>query len=63
MKTRKQRALQLRRTIVEGPASLLPGYPFGPLTKEEYDNWAQSYLLPAIDALIPELKKLKKPCT
>jgi hypothetical protein len=62
MKTRKQQALELRRIIVQGPAALLPDYPFGPLTKEQYDNWAESYLLPAIDFLIPELRaRLKKP--
>jgi hypothetical protein len=65
--TKKQKALELRDMILQGPSTIndvqfTPGrlYCSGDTPRKQYDLWVRSWILPRINELIPELKKLEK---
>jgi hypothetical protein len=63
--TRRQRAAELEAMIKNGPAFSDPTM-FGgaPLTVEEvtaqYKRWAETWVLPEVTALVPELKPVTR---
>ena len=59
--TRKDKALALIRSVQQGPK--LTNFDHHELTIEEFEQhykmWSQSWIIPALIELIPELKHLK----
>jgi hypothetical protein len=62
--TRKQKIAELTRMIKDGPAFsslIMPGGQFDQsMTSEDYQRWAETWVMPLINDLVPELKKQKK---
>ena len=60
--TRKQRAAELRKMVERGP-SMFMGYEA--LTeaqfKYHYQLWVETWVLPELDNLIPELRQANQP--
>jgi hypothetical protein len=59
--TRAEAARELRERVLRGPAfSDTATYGHGPLTErevsEQYRRWAESWVLPLVERLVPELK-------
>ena len=55
-KTRKQRALWLLELVEKGPASLELD---GKVEPKQYKLWVESWIIPELKRLIPELKEKK----
>ncbi len=53
--TRKQRAIELLERLRRGPAHLEQSTPL-----ESYQLWAESWIVPELKKLIPELKEKKR---
>lgn len=63
--TRKQHAIELLERLRRGPSlpKNQPGLPFGTRdTDAEYNVhlWLDTWIIPAVIALVPELKEFKK---
>ena len=61
--TRMARARELERRLVLGPAFRIGGHPtlFTPAeAASQYRRWVESWVLPEVCALVPELKRPKE---
>jgi hypothetical protein len=58
--TRKQKAVELRCRLENGPAFGFPGQEFTPeIAARDFRIWCNSWILPVVDELVPELRKKK----
>lgn len=57
--TRKQKAEELLRLAEKGPSftSEIPNWALKELPSYDYKLWAESWLIPIIKELVPELRK------
>jgi hypothetical protein len=63
--TRKEKAIKLLNTITRGPSLLgyvvkSDNHPFDINPTRDYERWTNSWVIPYLYELIPELKAIKK---